>query len=60
MTKTREQLVDRMIAIYGFESPIVIEFAHLCETHSESNFENLFLEHIVKAHEEYPVLEDAY
>lgn len=58
MTKTREQLVDRMIAIYGFESPIVIEFAHICETHSENRLEDLFLETIVKSHEEYPVLED--
>lgn len=60
MTKTREQLVDRMIAIYGFENPIVIEFAHICETRSEDTFETRFLEKIVQAHEEYPVLESDY
>lgn len=46
----REQLLDRMIRIYGFENPIVIEFARLIET----KFSDHNLETIVKAHEEFP------
>ena len=50
----REQLLDRMIRIYGFENPIVIEFARLIET----KFSDHDLETIVKAHEEFPQFED--
>ena len=32
MSKFRESLVDRMIRIYGFENPIVIDFCRCCET----------------------------
>ena len=31
MNKIREQLADRMIRLYGFESPITIDFCRLCE-----------------------------
>ena len=44
----REQLLDRMIRIYGFEHEVVIEFARMCES---DNFTDKDLEVIVEAHE---------
>lgn len=46
----REQLLDRMIRIYGFENPIVIEFARLMETAISDDA----LKTIVEAHENFP------
>lgn len=54
MTTYRENLLDRMIRIYGFEHEIVIEFARLMETEMSDHD----LETIVKAHEEFPVFDD--
>jgi hypothetical protein len=51
----RENLIDRMIALYGFESPIVIEFARLCENWIGPNSQ---LEMLVEAHEACPVYEE--
>lgn len=50
----RENLIDRMIRIYGFEHPIVIQFAELCERmeHAEANDKALMT--LVEAHEENP------
>ena len=47
--------IDRMIRIYGFERPLVIQFAELCEdmAHTEANDKALMM--LVEAHEEYPV-----
>lgn len=50
----KEELLDRMIKIYGFEHDAVIEFAELVEN---DIFTDEMLEVIVKAHEEYPVIE---
>lgn len=47
-----EQLMDRMIAIYGYENEITIEFCALCE---KQVFSVKVLETIVKAHEEAPI-----
>lgn len=49
MTENKEKLIDRMIRIYGFENPIVIDFCKLCE---ENNLAEKVLELIVQAHEE--------
>ena len=54
MNELRENLIDRMIRIYGFENEIVISFCRLCE--NPKNADNDLLT-IVKAHEEYPVFE---
>lgn len=48
-----KRLIDRMIRIYGFENPIVIDFCKIVET-----FDYKTLETIVKAHEEYPVFNE--
>ena len=51
----REELLDRMIRIYGFEHEAVIAFAELVKS---DIFTDEMLEVIVKAHEEYPVIEE--
>lgn len=50
----REDLLTRMIHIYGFEHKAVIEFAKLMETEISDHD----LETIIKAHEEFPIVED--
>ena len=51
----KEKLIDRMVRIYGFENPIVIEFCRMCER--GEIIEDL-LELIVEAHEKCPQLDD--
>ena len=51
----REQLLDRMIRIYGFEHEIVIEFARMCEEWLPTENNDKALETLVKCHEENPV-----
>lgn len=50
-TKMRENLMDRMIRIYGYENPIVIEFCRLCEEWEENAWNDKVLEILVSAHE---------
>ena len=51
----KEKLIDRMVRIYGFENPIVIEFCRMCER--GEIIEDL-LELIVELHERCPQLDD--
>lgn len=51
----RENLIDRMIRIYGFEHPLVIQFAELCGRMADTEYNNNALKLLVEAHEEYPV-----
>lgn len=51
----KEKLIDRMVRIYGFENPIVIEFCRMCER--GEIIEDL-LELIVELHEKCPQLDD--
>ena len=53
--KMREQLLDRMIRIYGFEHEIVIEFARMCKEWLPTENNDKALETLVKCHEENPV-----
>ena len=48
----REQLIDRMIRIYGFEHDVVIEFA---KKKKKDCFTDRNLEVIVECHEANPV-----
>lgn len=59
MSKYREQLVDRMIRIYGYESEIVIRFCEVCELNPESEEWDKVCELLVSAHEQFPQIEDA-
>lgn len=53
----RENLIDRMIAIYGMEHNIVIHFAELCERWSDTPWNNECLRLMVEAHEAAPVFD---
>lgn len=57
MTELRENLLDRIIRIYGFEHKITIWFAKMCEIYSQDNkVIDKILELIVKCNEltQYP------
>lgn len=58
MTTYRERLIDRMIAVYGFEHPIAIRFAQLCEDYEESERNNKLLRVLVEVHEANPYYEE--
>lgn len=54
MNKIREQLADRMIRLYGFESPITIDFCWMCEEWADTEANDNALATLVKCHEEAP------
>lgn len=54
----REQLLDRMIRIYGFEHDIVIEFARMCESYPQGEQWDKTLRVLVECHEANPYCED--
>ena len=53
MTAFREDLMNRMTRIYGFENPIVIQFAQMCESDNNS-WNDMTLQILVEAHEAEP------
>lgn len=55
MSEFREKLIDRMIAVYGMENEIVIEFCNLCEDFVETDWNNECLSVLVESHEACPV-----
>ena len=57
MNPMRENLLDRMIKIYGFEHPIVIRFAKQCERWEDTAIYDTILRLAVEAHEKYPALD---
>lgn len=56
--KNREQLINRMIRIYGYEHKIVLQFAALCERAADNEINDKMLWLLVAAHEETPVFEE--
>lgn len=58
MTTYREQLVDRMIRIYGFEHNCVLTFINMCERYENSFWYDHILEILVESHEEDPLVEE--
>jgi len=56
MTKFRENLIDRMIRIYGYEHEIVLEFCRLCENWESNVWNDKCLEIVVEAHEAEPMI----
>ena len=54
----REQLLDRMISIYGFEHDIVIDFARMCEKYPQGEQWDKALRVLVECHEANPYCED--
>lgn len=57
MSKAREQLIDRMIRLYGFEHKIVIDFVSMCERYEDTKDNDVLLGILVEAHENDPVIE---
>ena len=57
MNTMRKSLIDRMVKIYGFEHPVVIQFTDLCERWKDTKDNDKVLRIIVESHEEFPVLE---
>lgn len=51
----REELLTRMIKLYGFEHEAVIQFAQLM---ARPQISDEILETVVKCHEEHPLWED--
>lgn len=58
MNAKREQLIDRMIQIYGFENEIVISFCRCCETFPNDEAHDKALRTLVIINEECPVIEE--
>ena len=58
MTEFRENLIDRMIALYGYENEVVVRFATYCEEWEENEWNNKMLSTLVKAHEAFPLKEE--
>lgn len=56
MNKIREQLIDRMIRLYGFEDEIVIMFINFCESYEDNDLHDKMLTVLVEAHEAMPVI----
>ena len=54
----REQLMDRMIRIYGLEHEIVIAFCKMCEDYPQTEAYDKTLAILVMCHEECPVVEE--
>lgn len=50
----RENLIDRMVRIYGFNHPIVVQFIELCERMADTEYNNKTLATLIKIHEENP------
>ena len=55
MSDLRDKLITRMIRIYGFENPIVIDFCRMCEMECYSD---KALTTTVECHEMYPIIGD--
>jgi len=56
MTTYRENLVDRLCRIYGFENPIVIDFCRMCENWGVNDWNDKVLTLLVEAHEADPII----
>lgn len=54
----REQLIDRMIKIYGYEHKLVIAFCDLCERWERNPMNDRLLELVVEAHEAEPFFDE--
>ena len=57
MTDFRNDLLTRMIRIYGFEHPLVVQFAESCEAYTTPDLAPMWdncLEALVECHESIP------
>lgn len=54
MREYREKLIDRMVALYGYEHEITIGFARMCEQLGDSDWNDTTLRLLVESHEADP------
>ena len=59
MTEFRENLLDRMIKIYGFENEIVINFCRLCEGWPSGKEIDDRLQRLCESHEKCPAIDES-
>lgn len=52
----RKQLIDRMVALYGEENPIVVQFRWYAENLPISEWNDTTLRVLVEAHEADPIV----
>lgn len=57
LSQFREDLLTRIIHIYGFEHKITIWFAKLLEIQKENEINNKMLEMMVECHEKSPIVD---
>ena len=61
MNELRNELLDRMIRIYGFEHQLVIQFARACEAYTTPETSAMWdncLKTLVECHEAHPYFPD--
>ena len=58
MNKLRENLLDSMIRIYGFEHEAVVQFARACESMPDDEAHDKILRFTVMLHQECPVTDE--
>lgn len=58
MTDFRNDLLTRIIRIYGFEHEVTLQFADMCEKWYDNSANDRMLEILVEAHEEHPQIEE--
>ena len=58
LSQFRENLLTRIIRIYGFEHKITIWFAQLLEDQEENEINNKMLEMMVEHHEKSPIVDE--
>ena len=58
MTDFRNELLTRMIHLYGFEHENVLDFARMCEEWRDDIAHDRILEMLVETHEEFPQYDD--
>ena len=62
MSTLREELLTRMIRVYGFEHPLTLMYGDLLERLDDTTENDEYLVFLVESHEHYPCdyLDDLY
>jgi DNA polymerase III alpha subunit len=55
MSNKRKEMIEAMIALYGYEHPAVVQFCDFCERLEENEWNNRMLEILLHAHQFDPV-----
>jgi len=58
MNEYRQNLADRVIAIYGLENPIAIQFVEMCEKWEVNDWNDNILRILAESHEKEPYFDE--